>query len=251
VKQSIGLPVNGFFLPMKSVNNIAIIVAGGSGSRMANDLPKQYIEINGKSILNYCIELFFNHPLISHIVVVVHSHHVKRVETMLSHFSGKSLQIALGGEQRYHSVYNGLMLANAIDRDANVLIHDAVRANTNCEIITEIIAALSHHEAACPVAPVTDTLLRLTDGFPPQHINRNEIKLVQTPQGFHLQKILFAYSEFMNECSFEPTDDTSIYLRYAFHPDLELTKGSYDNFKITFPADVFRFKSVIENGHGQ
>lgn len=246
MNQSIGLPVNGFFLPMKQQSNIAIIVSGGSGTRLGSAVPKQYIEVNGKTILQYCIENFLNHTRITHIVVVVHTDYIDTVAQLIAHYNSKPVVLATGGEHRYHSVFAGLQRAAQIDAEANVLIHDAVRASTGEQIISNVVDALANYEAACPVTPVPDSLIQLNDGRTPQHMNRNSIKIVQTPQGFRLPSILFAYHEFLKEQSFIPTDDSSLYLRYAFHPDIVLTEGHTDNFKITYPSDILKFKVLIE-----
>ena len=161
---------------------------------------------------------------------------------------GKPVRIAEGGKQRYDSVYAGLKAARMIATDCNVLVHDAVRPNVDKGVIDGVIDALEEYEAACPVVAVADTVLQLQDGFQPKPLNRNEIKLVQTPQGFRMEKIWFAYNEFLEQSNFEPTDDASIYLRYAFNADMAITQGNPDNFKITWPGDVGRFEQLFRRG---
>jgi len=226
--------------------NIAIIVSGGSGVRMHSDIPKQYISVAGKTILEHCVAKFIHHPLISGIIVVAHTYYIDTVEELMNDFRKiKHVEIVCGGAQRYHSVYQGLLKAEAMAPDGNVLIHDAVRPNVDETTINGVVEALSEYEAACPLIAVADTVMQLKEGFQPKPLNRSEIKLVQTPQGFRLDKILFAYREFFSQSNIEPTDDASIYLRYAFNADLAVTKGNPENFKITFPGDISRFEQLF------
>ncbi|NLA25289.1 MAG: 2-C-methyl-D-erythritol 4-phosphate cytidylyltransferase [Bacteroidales bacterium] len=226
--------------------NIAIIVSGGSGKRMNSQIPKQYIKVKNRTILEYCLDKFINHEKINHIIIVVHDDYIDKVKTIIKNLNtNKNIEIAKAGEQRYDSVYAGLLAANSINPNANVLIHDAVRPNLNSQIIDELIEALEEHDAACPVLPIADTVLELNENGLVNPLNRNNIKLVQTPQAFHFDKIMFSYNEFLKQTNFTPTDDTSIYLRYAFNPDITLTNGSADNYKITWPEDLKRFEQDL------
>ncbi|HOE05775.1 MAG TPA: 2-C-methyl-D-erythritol 4-phosphate cytidylyltransferase [Bacteroidales bacterium] len=229
--------------------NIVIIVSGGSGVRMNADVPKQYMEVAGQTILGHCVGRFAGNARIGAIVVVAHPDYCGLAASIAEAAAeGKPVRIAEGGKQRYDSVYAGLKAARMIATDCNVLVHDAVRPNVDKGVIDGVIDALEEYEAACPVVAVADTVLQLQDGFQPKPLNRNEIKLVQTPQGFRMEKIWFAYNEFLGQSNFEPTDDASIYLRYAFNADMAITQGNPDNFKITWPGDVGRFEQLFRRG---
>jgi 2-C-methyl-D-erythritol 4-phosphate cytidylyltransferase/2-C-methyl-D-erythritol 2,4-cyclodiphosphate synthase len=200
--------------------NSALIVAGGSGTRFSDPLPKQYHLLkNGKSILENTVKTFTEHPLIDQVVVVVGQNHNVKLDGVF---------LCYGGQTRQESVRNGLNFLKAY-RPQNVLIHDAVRPFISSELISQVIQKLNDYEAVDIALPITDTLKTYSG----QTIPRDEIYMTQTPQGFHFDVIC----KFHEEANENYTDDVSIYLARG-GKNLGIILGDPTNIKITHKRDL-------------
>ena len=214
----------------------AVIPATGSGTRMRADRPKQYLSLSGKTILEHTLDNLLAYPLISGAVVILHQQ--DEYWSRLGYQHQKPLLIARGGEQRHHSVYNGLQLLHEyLHGDSYVLIHDAVRPFVRHQDLDKLIQILGETEdGALLAAPVTDTL-KMANG---QHqvdrtIPREALWRAFTPQAFRLQLIKQALEQVI-ENNQQVTDDASAMELAGFHP--HLVESDNMNIKITHPDDL-------------
>ena len=205
--------------------NIAIILAGGSGTRFKSKIPKQYFKIGNKSIINYTIDAFEKSSLIDKIIIVVD----KKYTNDISKKNPKHIVVS-GGKNRFESSYNGILACPKNSK--KVLIHDAARPFISQEIITSCIEALNNYEAVVTSIQTTDTVIRVKNMEILQVEDRNQIFLNQTPQGFKYKTILDAHKNRTGSV----TDDIS--LLDLNETKCKVIKGSKKNIKITTNDDI-------------
>jgi len=211
----------------------AIIAAAGAGKRMGGGIPKQYMDISGRPMVVWAAEPFEKSDLVDHVCIVVNSDYDERILEYLD----RDTIMVLGGSERQDSVYNGL---RALPRDTDiVLIHDGARPFVKPELIKRVIEAVLEQGAAVPGVTPKDTI-RTQD----KTLNRNELYIVQTPQGFEVDIILEAYEKAFDE-DFYGTDDASLVDRIG--KSVVIVEGSYDNIKITTPDDLAAVQKNDEN----
>ncbi|SHG33588.1 2-C-methyl-D-erythritol 4-phosphate cytidylyltransferase [Pedobacter caeni] len=209
----------------------AIIVAGGSGSRMQNVVAKQFLLLDGKPILMHTLEAFAACPLQPELLLVLNIHqHQYWEELCRAHSFTIPHQLIKGGEQRFHSVKNGL---KAIKGKGIVAVHDAVRPLVSLELILRSFeAAEAQGSAVAGIAP-TDSVRRIGPDGKTEALNRNELLLIQTPQTFTTEILRKAYQQpFRNEF----TDDASVAEYSGF--TINIIEGTRENLKITYPEDL-------------
>jgi len=221
------------------MKKFAIIVAGGSGSRMATEIPKQFLELNGKPILMYTIQVFYNFdPEIELILVLPETQQEFWRNLCLKHSLLIPHRIATGGETRFHSVKNGLEL---IDGEGIVFIHDGVRPLVNRQTIERCFETAQKSGNAIPVLPVSESLRKL-DGNQNISVDRAQFFSVQTPQTFQTEQILTAFRQ-----DYDPefTDDASVAEKAGFK--IVMVEGNRENIKITNPIDLILAESLLRN----
>ena len=211
----------------------ALIVAGGVGSRMDMDIPKQFIEVLGRPIISYTIEAFERNDNVGEIVIVTLEDYIVFCKDVVDNFGfSKVKSIICGGSTRQESVYNGLM---EIAGDY-VLIHDGARPLVSQKIINDCIDTLMSGYACAAGVKVKDTLKIADDNniikFTP---DREHIYAIQTPQCFKTEEIINAHKS-ATEASYVGTDDAVIYERTG--GIVKITEGDYSNIKITTPIDI-------------
>jgi 2-C-methyl-D-erythritol 4-phosphate cytidylyltransferase len=208
----------------------ALIVAGGSGSRMQAIVPKQFLLINGKPILMHTIMAFHQSANKPELIVVMHPNfHTYWQELCAEHRFTIPHRLVDGGETRFHSVKNGLAL---IDDDSLVAVQDAVRPMVSVEIIDNAYAQAAQVGSAVVAVKSRDSVRSVRNGQS-ESLLRDEIYLVQTPQTFQTNLLKKAYLQPYNDGF---TDDASVAERNGVF--IELTEGSYQNIKITYPEDI-------------
>jgi 2-C-methyl-D-erythritol 4-phosphate cytidylyltransferase len=212
-------------------NSYAIIVAGGTGSRMQSSVPKQFLLLNGKPVMMHTIEAFYNSAYQPQIIVVLHADfHEYWKELCTEHQFNIPHQLISGGETRFRSVKNGLETIQ--DKDALVAVHDAVRPLTPVNVINEAYTQAKATGNAIVAVKSRDSIRQLKNGIS-QHLHREEIYLVQTPQTFQLSLLKKAYEQPFDNTF---TDDASVVERSGI--TINLIEGSHANIKITFPEDI-------------
>lgn len=222
------------------MKNIALILASGTGSRSGLDIPKQFYEIGGKTLLEYSISAFEKVSLIDEIIVVANPDFVEKTKKLAGNH-----RVIIGGETRQESSYNGIMSID-MDDDANILIHDAVRAFVTPEIISACIEALHKHNAVCVATETSDTILEVnSEGKILTVPNRKSLKLAQTPQCFKLDLIKKAHT-LAKEQNITVTDDCGLVLANNL-ADIYVVNGSSANKKITYPEDLKFAQWLLED----
>lgn len=215
--------------------NGVVIVAAGTGSRMNMGINKQFIKLEGKEIIAYTIEKFYNNSNIEDIVVVVkedESGFFKK--EILDKYNFKNIKIAYGGKERQDSVYNGLKL---LDKKCDVvLIHDGARPFVSDKIIDNCIEEAKEHKAIVVGVPVKDTIKIIdNDKNIVDTPNRSVLWAVQTPQTFDYNILLDAYKDAFKS-GFYGTDDAMLVERIGYK--VKMVEGSYNNIKITTKEDL-------------
>ena len=206
-----------------------VIVAGGKGLRMGGDLPKQYITVAGLPILMRTIQAFHQFDTDMQIILVLPADHQSYWQDLCNQYSFTVKHtMATGGETRFHSVSNGLSLTTG----NLIAIHDGVRPFVSQEVIKRCFEEAEIHGSVVPVIEVVETIRQL-DGSGSKTVNRDDYRLVQTPQVFQERIIKNAYQQ-----SFNPffTDDASVV--EAMGSEIHLVEGNRENIKITTPYDL-------------
>ena len=230
--------------------NIAVIFAGGVGSRMhSKEKPKQFLEMYNKPIIIHTIEYFENHPSIDAIVVVCVEDWIPYFEKLLYKFRiEKVKKVVPGGATGQLSIYNGLKAAEKIagSERAIVLIHYGVRPLINEKVITDNIASVEKHGSAITTAVVKETILVVNDGtstidYVP---SRKNSRVARAPQSFWLDEILAAHEKSLAEGETNCIDSCTMMQKYGH--DLFLVDGPGENIKITTPEDFYTMRAILE-----
>ena len=227
------IPTNDLSVPV-----YAVIVAGGQGSRMGSALPKQFLDIKGKPVLYYCIRQFLDAIPDIHLVLVLPSHQISLAQIVLQHFPERiDLTIVSGGETRFHSVQNGL---KDIPADAIVMVHDGVRPFISGALIKNCIDTAISKGSAIPAIAVQDSM-RIVNVAGSAPIDRNTLRIIQTPQTFQASVLLPAFEQQYSD-SF--TDEATVV--EACGQTVTLIAGEKNNFKITTPEDLILAEMLIQ-----
>ncbi len=219
--------------------NVAVILAGGVGTRVGLDIPKQLIKIAGRSILEHTLATIDAHPDVDEVVVMMAPGHLDAVRSIVKDGGyTKVTHILEGADTRNGTTLRAL--GTVTDDDSKVLFHDAVRPLVNARIIAECFEALDSYDAVDVAIPSADTIIEVSDDdvirdIPPRaHLRRG-----QTPQAFRASTIKRAYANAEQDENFVATDDCTVVLRYL--PDVPITvvTGDERNMKVTEPIDVY------------
>lgn len=222
---------------------IAVIPSGGTGKRANSDLPKQYLQFNGKELIAYTLNIFQNCELIDEIVVSSQKDFFKLLEEIKEKYSFTKLsKIVEGGEERQDSVFNALKSLNASDDDL-IVVHDAVRPLLPQNVLIQAIETAKEFGTAVVAVRAKDTLIKGND-YILSFIDRKEFYYAQTPQIFPY-KILFESFRKAEEDKFLGTDESMLVNRIG--AKIKLVEGSSFNFKITNQDDIKLFQLITEH----
>lgn len=222
---------------LKSMKKIALIVAGGKGSRMNSDIPKQFLLLKNKPVLYYTISAFLDaYENIDIILVLPEEHIGKGQEIIDGYFDNSRFSICAGGRTRFHSVQKGLGL---IREESIVFVHDGVRCLLTEDLIKRCYEAAVESGTAIPVIECTDSV-RMITASGNELLDRSKLRLVQTPQAFHSKILLPAFKIDYKEIF---TDEASVV--EAFGLTVNLVLGEINNIKITTPADLRLAESLL------
>jgi 2-C-methyl-D-erythritol 4-phosphate cytidylyltransferase len=212
------------------MKKFVVIVAGGSGSRMGFEIPKQFLELCGKPVLMHTLQVFHDFDPQSSLILVL-------PESQLYFWAGLCLkyafelphQVISGGKTRFHSVQNGI---RQIEGEGIVFIHDGVRPLVSRETLERCFETAQKSGNAIPVLPVNESLRKMDDNRNIS-VDRSLYFSVQTPQTFRSEQILEAFNQ-----DFDPafTDDASVAEKAGF--SIHMVEGNRENIKITNPVDL-------------
>jgi len=222
----------------------AVIPAAGIGTRMASEIPKQYLEIAGKTILEHTLDRFFNHSKIAGVVLAISPH--DQYWQQLNIRSEKTLIMAQGGAERCHSVLSALqILEDHADHQDWVLVHDAARPCLRSEDIDKLINEVADHKVGgLLAAPVRDTMKRGADNIVTETVERTGLWHALTPQMFRLSDLKSALENTLGK-GLVVTDEAQAMESMNKMP--MLIEGHVDNIKITRPQDLELAAHYLEN----
>lgn len=209
----------------------AVIVAGGAGNRMNSNIPKQFLLIKNKPLLYYTINIFLNAYDDLNVILVLPEDHISKGQEIIdAWFDNSRISICKGGRTRFHSVKNGLEL---IHEESIIFVHDGVRCFLTKDLIVRCYEHAKKDGSAIPSITSKDSIRLVTeDGN--IALDRNAVKLVQTPQTFHSRILLPAYKIDYKD---KFTDEATVV--EAFGINVNLIEGEENNIKITTPDDLF------------
>lgn len=230
--------------------NFGIILAGGVGSRMGQNRPKQYLIIEGKPVIVYALERFQECEQIDRIVIVADQFWRNDIETWLKEYGiTKFLSFADPGATRQDSVFGGLTCCKAYATDENdvVVIHEAARALVTTKLITDLINGLDGYDACIPVVPMKDAIIFSETGETIDDlIDRSKLFCGQAPECFYLHPYWEINAQTTPEERAAVRADHELCFQHNWrihnHP------GEENNFKLTTPGDIDRMISLIRTG---
>lgn len=214
----------------------AIVLAGGKGSRMNSNIPKQYLTLLGKPVLFYSLQAF-EKSNVDEIVLVTGSGEQEycKKEIIEKYHIKKVIHIVEGGKERYHSVHQGLLAADGAEY---VLIHDGARPLISPEVINQAVQKVRQTGACVVGMPVKDTIQLVNDaGVICSTPDRRKTWLAQTPQCFCYELALSSYNKALEIEDCTITDDAMVVQRYG-NAEIVMLEGGYENIKVTTPEDI-------------
>lgn len=220
------------------MKNIAVILAGGVGSRLGSEKPKQFLEIGGRMVIERTIDAFEKNKRIDEIAIVMNPEYVGEMEEIARRNRWRKVSKVLnGGAERYFSTLSAIDAYKDAD-EVNMIFHDAVRPMVSQTIIEKVTDALEDHDAVGVAVKVTDTIWE-TDGKTVKSIpDRNVMRKAQTPQAFRLSVIKEAYRIGVQDQNMCSTDDCGMVMRYMPEKKIYIVEGEERNIKLTYKEDV-------------
>ncbi len=229
------------------MRNIAVIFAGGAGRRMQTvSKPKQFLELRGKPVIIYTLELFDNHPHIDGIVVVCLEDWIPYLRKQLKKFEINRVgAIVSGGATGQESIYNGLVAAEKVyGEDCNVLIHDGVRPLITEQTITDNINAVNTFGNCITCVPATETFVVTQADGSLEIPSRRDSLIARAPQSFRLRDIREAHEKARDAGRDDFIDSCTMMSHYGH--TMHTIIGPMENIKITTPTDFFIFRAMVE-----
>jgi 2-C-methyl-D-erythritol 4-phosphate cytidylyltransferase len=224
------------------MNKYAVIVAGGSGTRMGSSVPKQFLPLLGKPVLWYTLNTFLRSYDDMQVILVLPKEHMKQAENLVSEGEMPRLTFAQGGNTRFHSVFNGLRHVNS---SSVVFVHDGVRCLLSTDLIHRCYEAALVAGNAIPGTRCVDSL-RIETAGGNEVIERDHVWAIQTPQTFKSELLLEAFKQEYDE-SF--TDEATVVERLGIK--INLIEGESQNIKITKPVDMLIAENYLNSLNGQ
>ncbi len=226
---------------------VALLTAAGSGTRMGQDIPKQFIHVENKPILIHTMAAFQEHPLVDAILVVTIPSWVDVVQAYANQFNITKLRwIVPGGQTGQESIYNGLKkLSEELKADDVVMVHDGNRCMVSSEIISNSLATFKKYGSAVAAIPCVEAVFRSNDDgiSSTMSIPREQLFRTQTPHTYTLGKLLWAHDEAQKQSITETA--ASCTLMQQLGETVYFSKGSEENLKITTIEDMMIFKALL------
>ena len=229
--------------------NIAVILAGGIGSRLGESRPKQLLKVAGKTVIEHTVDVFEKSENIHEIAIVAHPDIHRDIEKFIlqNHWT-KVRKVLSGGSERYESSLSAITAYANLPGDTNIIFHDAVRPLVTSRIINDTISALDKYDAVDVAIPSADTIIQVeTDGENISTIpDRRYLYRGQTPQGFKLNTIKEAYALALEDLEFRATDDCGVVAKYLPDVKIGVVRGEEKNIKLTYPEDVYLLDKLFQ-----
>lgn len=220
------------------MDKYAVIVAGGTGKRMGNIEPKQFLLLKQKPLLWYTLDTFFRAYNDIKIILVLPNQHIEKGKAIANNFfENTEIKIVSGGNTRFHSVQYGL---SEVKEKSVVFVHDAVRCLVSVPLIQRCYKQTIEKGSAVPAVAATDSI-RILNGTHHTIADRQQVRIIQTPQTFLSEIILPAFTQDYNQAF---TDEATVVEAYG--EKVFLTEGEYENIKITRPVDMMIAERILE-----
>ena len=222
------------------MNNIAVILAGGIGSRVGGKTPKQLLPLeDGRSVLEHSVDAFEQASCIDEIAIVMHPEWMDAAKNICEKNNWRKVtKIIPGGNERWESSWHAILAYTEEDSQISLWLHDAARPFVSQRILSDIAAALEQHDAVTVAIPVTDTLYRVADSQVKEIPARSGYMRAQTPQAFHFDTVFQAYARAIESETVLATDDAGIVRKYAPATKIYIVQGEEANRKITYSEDL-------------
>ena len=220
---------------LEGLMNSAIIVAGGLGQRSKSQIPKQFIKFKNNRIIDFSIKILESNKYINEIIIAV----CNGWEEIIAN-ENLNCKVITGGDSRTDSVFRALKQCS--DKSKNVIIHDAARPFITNQFVNNIFTKLLKFDAVIPVLHNVDSVIEYKNKSL-NYLDRDDIKFVQTPQGFNFHILLNAYNQNNAELIFP--DDMSLLKFYNSEINFSILDGEKSNFKITNEKDIYRAKELL------
>lgn len=222
--------------------NFAVLLAGGKGERLRNELEKPLVTIFDRPLFSYPLELFEKETSIDYIVLVINPEKEEIYRNYINeHNLTKILTIIEGGKTRHSSSKNALsFLKDVVQDDDYIIFHDVARAFLHADDLKDFLLGLKNHLALSMASPLKDTVVQIKEEAIEQYLNRDELKIIETPQAFKAKPLLEAYKQAKNS---DYSDNTKVFLEAGHKVDLFFSK--HPNIKVTTPGDLELFKAYL------
>lgn len=227
--------------------NIALILAGGTGTRFGSGIPKQYMSVRGKMIITHCLHAFGIHPQIDAIQIVAHQQWHKEICRQIPKDAGRKLRgFSEPGTNRQRSIYHGLQdIMRYAQKPDTVIVHDAARPLVSADMLSACVEACREHDGVVPVLPMKDTVY-LGDGRKiTSLLDRGQVYAGQAPEAFVLGKYYEANRRLMPEQMDRINGSTEPAVMAGM--DIAMVPGEEGNIKVTTQADLVRLKILLED----
>ena len=225
--------------------NIAIILAGGVGSRLGMSTPKQFFKVAGKMVVEHTIDVFERNQHIDEIAIVSNPALVADFENIVLRNKWRKVKkILKGGAERYYSSLSAITAYQ--NEDANLIFHDAVRPLVSQRIIDDVVKALDTHRAVNVAVPSADTIIEVDGDFITNIPDRSRLRRGQTPQAFDRQLIAEAYEKALKDPNFRTTDDCGVVRTYLPEEPIFVVRGEESNMKLTYREDTYMMDKLFQ-----
>jgi len=222
----------------------AVVLSGGEGTRFDSELPKQYVKLAGKTILEYSIDAYEINPSIDSIIIVVSENFLDLAKEIIQNNSyNKITDILIGGKSRIESSYRAVQSLS--DDNDIIILHDAVRPLVSQKTISDSVSALKINDAIAVVIPCSDAIIETIDGkFLKSMPTRDSLRRSFGPQGFRLGLLRKAHLMAIADQNTNYTEDCALVLNYNM-TDIYLVSGNTDNIKVTYSEDLYFAEALI------
>ena len=225
--------------------NIAVILAGGVGSRLGLNTPKQFYKVAGKMVVEHTIDAFEKNEHIDEIAIVSHPFYIDKFESMMLHNNWKKVKkILKGGKERYDSSLSAIQAYG--DDNVNLIFHDAVRPLVSQRIIDDVCTALTDHKAIDVALPAVDTIIEAEENYIVNIPDRSRLRRGQTPQAFDCETIKKAYEKALQDPDFKATDDCGVIIKYMPEIPIYVVPGEESNMKLTYKEDTYLLDKLFQ-----
>lgn len=229
------------------MKKIAVILAGGSGTRLNSGLPKQFIKVAGKMIIEHTIQCFQDHKEIDEIAIVCNPIFKYKIEDLVARNEfHKVSKVLNGGSERYESSLSAINAFKLEYTDCHLIFHDAVRPLVTQRIISDTISALKDYDVIDVAVPATDTIIKVANNKIDSIPNRSELMRGQTPQAFRLSVLDKAYKLALADENFQTTDDCGVVIKYCPKIPVYIVRGEESNMKLTYQEDLFLLEKLFQ-----